>query len=298
MASPDLIKEVSHILARPLVFELYGAGFTRRRGSSFYELRFPRVSAVHEVRQASEAVTLSELQKTAIEASSWIGSEAESEIDDLWSRHSSTTSGGEVSGDSDDWRSRQEKHWIKKLSRSCRRRSRAKFSQNQVGNEGVMRSGEGDVAGMEDARWSWARSATPDGTSPGRPSVDVRKVSASAPSLRLDVPLLWTCIPHGLASLVEMPQAYHVSSLESLLFAFSKLRRKRRVAQAVVFVDESYLDGVTRYLNTLEHRFTCDRREPDRCQIWLYAVQKAPRAAALSVATLETGRMCQFVANS
>ena len=97
--SPALHQLPSLILRQPLVFELYGAGFTRPRGSPYYSLRFPRVSALHHSRLPSECITLQGLQHQARDATSWIESEAEAEIEDLWSRCSggSETEGNEGS---------------------------------------------------------------------------------------------------------------------------------------------------------------------------------------------------------
>lgn len=114
--------EMSFVLTSPLVFELYGAGFTRSHGSKYYELRFPRVSAIHHSRQPSEGVSLEELQAMGRDASSWIDSEAEDEIDDMWTRCSSGTEGEEAAPRQmrASWRAKQEKMWIEKLEKADR----------------------------------------------------------------------------------------------------------------------------------------------------------------------------------
>jgi hypothetical protein len=71
-----------------------------------------------------EAVALPELQAMGREASSWIDSEAEDEIDDLWTRCSSATEGEEgalpVRSKKASWRAKQEKAWVEKLEKADR----------------------------------------------------------------------------------------------------------------------------------------------------------------------------------
>ena len=134
MSISDACKGMSFVLTSPLVFELYGAGFTRSRGSAYYELRFPRVSAIHHARLPSEAVALEELQAMGRVASHTTDSEAEETVDDLWSRYSSVS--GESGTDTDgegasniahhrasqrsgqEWRAKQEQEWMEKLQKA------------------------------------------------------------------------------------------------------------------------------------------------------------------------------------
>ena len=134
MSISDACKGMSFVLTSPLVFELYGAGFTRSRGSAYYELRFPRVSAIHHTRLPSEAVALDELQAMGRDASHTTDSEAEETVDDLWSRYSSVSgeSGTDTDGeglgsaglhrvnqrDGQGWRAKQEQEWVEKLLRA------------------------------------------------------------------------------------------------------------------------------------------------------------------------------------
>lgn len=121
---PSIASEVEFILGEPMVFELYGAGFTRSRGSKLYELRFPRVSAIHTTRKPDECVTLEEMQKMGRDCSSTLESEAEEEIGSLWSRCSSDESGWEEEeagqASTGAWRGRQEQEWVEKLFRADR----------------------------------------------------------------------------------------------------------------------------------------------------------------------------------
>ena len=119
------------VFKKPLIFELFGAGFTRSNGSVTYELRFPRVSAIHHTRTVEECITLQQMQHIARDASSCTESEAEAEIDDLWSRCSSSaasdTDAEESLRDSRlktlGWREREEEQWFKKLMKADRGRA-------------------------------------------------------------------------------------------------------------------------------------------------------------------------------
>lgn len=114
------------VFKKPLIFELFGAGFARSNGSVTYELRFPRVSAIHHIRTVEECITLQQMQRIARDASSCTESEAEAEIDDLWSRCSSSaasdTDAEESLRDSRlktlGWREREEEQWFKKLMKA------------------------------------------------------------------------------------------------------------------------------------------------------------------------------------
>lgn len=90
------------------------------RGTPHHVLRFPRVSAVHHTRTEKECVDLRQLQVLAREACSFVESEAEEEMDDLWRRFSGGESGGEaeeqgIRGSGAGWREKQEQEWYDKL---------------------------------------------------------------------------------------------------------------------------------------------------------------------------------------
>lgn len=127
--APGIEREVSFILRQPLVFELFGAGFTRERGGKNYQLRFPRVSAIHHSRQLDECVNLQDLQRLGRESSTYVDSEAEDEISDLWSRYSSSSA---LSGEDNispmrkknvGWREQQEEEWVQRLLKADRPKS-------------------------------------------------------------------------------------------------------------------------------------------------------------------------------
>lgn len=273
----DLRSEIAFVLARPLVFELYGAGFTRRKGSSLYELRFPRVSAIHESRKPSEAVTLSELQKLAKESSSWIGSEAESEVDDMWSRHSSG-SGGETSGGSaNDWRSRQENHWIKKLTRACQ--PRARRLKPQRGEQG--------------------RTFTSQTTPNSAPEVQnamssekARLLSDKSNGFDEEQPYLWTCLPFHLASQIHLPVAYRVASVQSLFFTVSSLRKASAPVQAVILLEEPLtLEGKT-WLRELVDCFRAEGADiGGTSQVWIQPLPRVCNDSGYNVESLNVETM-------
>lgn len=275
----NLQSEIQFVLAQPLVFELYGAGFSRRRGSSLYELRFPRVSAIHEFRRPSEAVTLSELQSLAKESLSWIGSEAESEVDDMWSKHSSA-SGGETSGDSaTDWRARQQEHWVKKLTRACQPRTgrRSRRLQQTDHNGSYPAQTMLDPTGVaEDAACS----------------EDIHHETGNENGFNEQQPYLWTCLPYQIAPRILLPTSYRVASLESLLFMVSSLRKISAPVQAVILLEEPLSsDGVTWIQELVRnwHEDGSDLRQTS--QVWLHPLpnlndEPEYRVEALNVATM------------
>ncbi|KAL5513320.1 hypothetical protein ACEPAH_3719 [Sanghuangporus vaninii] len=67
---PGGFAEPRVILAKPLLVEVFGAGFTKSSETKNYELRFPRISKVHRSNDRSwlEAVTLSEFNDIALRA--------------------------------------------------------------------------------------------------------------------------------------------------------------------------------------------------------------------------------------
>ncbi|RPD64481.1 hypothetical protein L226DRAFT_545021 [Lentinus tigrinus ALCF2SS1-7] len=73
------------LLQKPLLAELFGAGFSKAQGSMFYELRFPRVSKVHRPseRPWSDGITLQEYQQIARAA---VGRDRPGKAEDDWAK--------------------------------------------------------------------------------------------------------------------------------------------------------------------------------------------------------------------
>lgn len=266
---------MTYILARPIVFELYGAGFARPRGSPYYELRFPRVSAIHEVRSVSEAATLSEIQKAAKEACSWVGNEAESEVDDLWSRYSSA-SGEEMSGESVDWRTQQEKRWTKRLLRQEKsRQSRyARHSSLKSPNRGVRNGRVGATTTDPFPSKSVVR----------KPLSNVRKCAGPAsvrtlqkscdldshlPSLSPD--FFWTSVPAEISARLSLSPKRRVTSLQSMLLSFARHQHQKMVLQAVIFAENCRVPDIIDTVNDKLASMLNARRHPN-CQLWLCTV--------------------------
>ncbi|KAL5492554.1 hypothetical protein ACEPAI_4001 [Sanghuangporus weigelae] len=67
---PGGLQEPLVILSKPLLVEVFGAGFTKSNETKNYELRFPRISKVHRSNDRSwlEAVTLPEFNDIALRA--------------------------------------------------------------------------------------------------------------------------------------------------------------------------------------------------------------------------------------
>lgn len=253
------------------MFELFGAGFSRPRGSPHYELRFPRVSAIHETRQASEAVTLMEMQRLAREAASWVGSEAESEVDDLWSKHS-TTSGDERSGDLRDWRMRQEDHWVKKLIRADKpkRRSATHGPSADPRTPGV----------IDASQKSSVEAIMPSRTLQMSPAqVDLTSPTDSEPCLP-DANFIWTALPASLATQLELSLAFRVTSLHSLLFATRCRASNNNATPCVIFVKHPIAGDVKKSLAELSSTW---HTRDQSTKIWLYTfsdIKEVPLRAA------------------
>jgi hypothetical protein len=225
-------QEISFILERPLIFELFGAAFTRRRGSPYYELRFPRVSAIHQTREASEAVSLSDIQRLGKDASSWVGSEAEDVVDDLWSRHSST-SGGESSGeekDKESWRSRQEKYWVKKLSRGDKisQKKRKLLEEPKPSLSPIKRLQDGQIGRKQNS--TLLRQVAYDGSSSTKPQQDTTSI-----------PFWWTTYPQELQKGIHLSLEHHVHSWESLLQAGCVTGVQPCPQRAVIFTKAAHV---------------------------------------------------------
>lgn len=266
---------MTYIFARPIVFELYGAGFARPRGSPYYELRFPRVSAIHEVRSVSEAATLSEIQKAAKEACSWVGNEAESEVDDLWSRYSSA-SGEEMSGESVDWRTRQEKRWIKRLlrqersrqSRHARRRS-LKSPDRGVLNGRVGATTTDLCPSTSVVRKPVSNMCTSDGPTSVRTLQKSCDLDSHLPSVSRD--FFWTSVPAGLSVRLNFSPKRRVTSLQSMLLSFARHPHQTMVLQAVIFAEICRVPDIIDTVNDKLASMLTARRHPN-CQLWLCTV--------------------------
>ncbi|TFY72020.1 hypothetical protein EVG20_g1000 [Dentipellis fragilis] len=78
----------SIMLDKPVLADVFGAGFTKADNSKYYELRWPRISKLHRAgeRDWKDAVTLQEVQDIAHEVVGRKSSlkEAEEEIHELW----------------------------------------------------------------------------------------------------------------------------------------------------------------------------------------------------------------------
>lgn len=219
-------------------------------------------------------MTLSQLQKAAKDASSWIGTEAESEIDDLWSRHSSTSGGETSGGESCDWRTKQEEYWVKKLTRACQPRRRGKHKQTSEKNEYL--PVQDHMSENDERRLS----------PPRLPQILPRSIALSESASMHPVPAsafditkgyLWTCIPAQLASRIGLSRAPHVTSLQSLLFAFSPFRTSGGYLQAVIFVEEPVSVEAACCLQDIAYRVSNNGDMGNRDQIWVHRI---PRISA------------------
>ncbi|KAK9898304.1 hypothetical protein P389DRAFT_166732 [Cystobasidium minutum MCA 4210] len=263
LAMPSNMKShVAHILAKPLVFELFGAGFARPRGSPFYELRFPRVSAIHETRQPSETVTLAELQRLAKDAASWIGSEAESEVDDLWSRHS-TTSGEDNDQEAIDWRTRQEEHWIRKLTRAEKpKRKRERSTVAMSSDLQLQRQPSPICLPLHSAGSHVAKSNV--ATTSSKPSEILTEPLASTS-------FVWTALPSRLAADIHMTATCRVTSLYNFLFASTQANTGNTLTPCVIFVRKEVAESAKQYLADIACELDLRTQEMSP-HIWLFII--------------------------
>ncbi|KAK4047009.1 hypothetical protein OIV83_005695 [Microbotryomycetes sp. JL201] len=98
------------IFEEPRVFELFGAGFQKSMGSSYYELRWPRITKFD--RSDGEPVDLGELQRVALRAMRLSSNDESSLVDSFW------TTGIDVPdprGGLDTDFATDRAHWLRKL---------------------------------------------------------------------------------------------------------------------------------------------------------------------------------------
>lgn len=213
-----------------------------------------------------------EMQRLAREAASWVGSEAESEVDDLWSKHS-TTSGDETGGDVRDWRARQEDYWIKKLIRADKPKRRSATQRHSAG----LRS-----SGVIDApRKSPFEAIIPSRNLQMTPArADLTSPSDSEPCL-LDANFIWTALPASLATNLELSLAFRVTSLHSLLFATKYRASNNNATPCVIFVKQPIAQDIKESLAELSSTWLT--RDHQTTKIWLYTfsdIQEVPLRAA------------------
>ena len=228
---------MSIVFNKPLVFELFGAGFTRSNGRANYELRFPRVSAIHHTRTVEECITLQQMQHIARDATSCTESEAEAEIDDLWSRCSSSGASeteAESCHSSRDkalgWREREEEQWYKKLMKADRGRGNRWRDAATLSPKVDIEARQQAVTTPEPGRNAPSITEQAQGD---KPEAVQSKLHAASPTCTIgltipaaDVDYAWFASERTSSASTILPRCAKLHSLSTLLLQAGYVRRK------------------------------------------------------------------------
>lgn len=158
---------------------------------------------------------MNEFQRAARRSLSYAESEAESEVDSLWSKHSSagTDSSG---GASDDWREKEVKHWVRRLVRSDVRQK--VFTKRKLTETRTSAGAQVHTTAKNTRKVLSLDKQQPEAFGdPEEPSLPKPLSFKKAPSNRRKKNSHWSTFPAGLTLPPAFPVESRINSWQTLL---------------------------------------------------------------------------------